>query len=132
MGHFSVQGVTIEEGLTIGTDYMPQEGNYRLAVNGDILAQKVKVRLFDDWPDYVFNDNYQLTSIDKLESFIQANKHLPGIPSAIQMEEEELDLAQMQVKLLEKVEELTLYVIQLNKENQELKERLSNMEAQIQ
>ncbi len=127
MNEISTQNINVEEGLTIGTEDLPED--YMLAVNGNVIAEKIKVRLFADWPDYVFADNYKLKSISSLEKFIQTNNHLPGMPSAKEMEKEDVDLGEMQVKLLEKVEELTLYIIELNKENEALKERITQIEA---
>lgn len=100
-------------------------GPYKLAVEGKIGAREIKVTLANPWADYVFNKNYQLKSLYDLEKFIQLNKHLPGIPSALQVKETGgVELGSMNVKLLEKVEELTLYVIQLKKENDEIKKQL--------
>lgn len=98
-----------------------------LAVNGKITSREVQVTV-SGWPDYVFDEDYKLLSIDKLEAKIKAHKHLPGIPSAKEVEETGVNLGEMQKKMMEKIEELTLYVIQqsrdieaLKKENQVLK-----------
>lgn len=77
-------------------------------------------------PDYVFEADYNLRPIDEVESFVIENKHLPGIPSAEEIKEECILIADMFNKHLEKIEELTLYVIQLKKENQALKEARQN------
>jgi hypothetical protein len=73
------------------------------------------------WADYVFDKNYQLPSLESVASFIRENKHLPGIPTTAEVEKNGLDLAANQVKLLEKVEQLTLYVIELQKQVDQLK-----------
>lgn len=86
----------------------------RLAVNGDIYAKKVRVTP-DDWPDFVFESTYELPSLRELELFIAEHKHLPGIPSAKEVGEQGLDLGQNQAKLLQKIEEMTLYLIEQNK-----------------
>jgi hypothetical protein len=86
----------------------------RLAVNGDIYAKKVRVTP-DDWPDFVFESAYELPSLQDLERFIAENKHLPGIPSAKEVSEHGLDLGQNQAMLLQKIEEMTLYLIEQNK-----------------
>jgi len=107
----------------IGTD---DPGSYRLAVNGHIRTKEITVE--SDWSDFVFEDNYQLMPLDKLEKHIKEEKSLPGIPKEKEVTENGVNLGEMQAKLLEKVEELTLYVIDLKKENEELKERIDALE----
>ena len=101
-------------------------GDYKLAVNGTIRAKEIKVET--DWSDFVFADNYKLMPLDKLENHIKVNKSLPGIPTEKEVLEGGVNLGEMQAKLLEKVEELTLYVIELKKENEELRNRISALE----
>ncbi|MEC5147901.1 hypothetical protein [Chitinophaga sp. 212800010-3] len=91
-----------------------------LAVNGDLFAKKVRVTL-SDWPDYVFQDNYQLPSLQAIEKYINEHKHLPDMPSAKKVIADGLDVGEMNKKLLQKVEELTLHLIQQQKEIEELK-----------
>ena len=95
----------------------------KLAVNGDILARSIRVSVVSTyWPDYVFSSEYKLMSLDELENYISDNKHLPGIVSAKEVGEQgNIDLAEMNTKLLEKIEELTLYIIDLQKQIDELK-----------
>lgn len=97
----------------------------KLAVNGTVHAKEVLVDLVG-WPDYVFEKDYSLMSLQELENSIKENKHLPNIPSADEVECDGIGLGQMNKKLIEKVEELTLYIIQLNKELQEVKSQLKN------
>lgn len=96
-------------------------GSYKLAVEGTIGARKVKVTSVASWADHVFTDAHQRPSLLELDAYIQAHKHLPGIPAESTVKREGIDLAEMNVKLLEKVEELTLYVIELKKELDALK-----------
>lgn len=95
----------------------------KLAVNGEILAKSVRVNTSATyWPDYVFGDGYNLMSLRDLEQYVSTNKHLPGIPSAQEVEEQgDVDLGAMNALLLEKVEELTRYVIDLQNQIDELK-----------
>lgn len=103
-------------------------GPYKLYVQEGILTEKIKVALSSDqtnWPDFVFDDDYNLLSLNEVEDYIKENKHLPAIPSTEEVHANGLDLAQMDAKLLQKIEELTLYVIQQQKEINELKSKLN-------
>jgi hypothetical protein len=99
----------------IGTE---NYGTYKLAVNGNIRTKEVVVE--SGWADYVFDKNYKLPSLGEVERFIQLNKHLPNIPSAAEIEKEGLQLGDTQKRMMEKIEELMLYVIELNKKIQKL------------
>ncbi len=103
----------VSSDLRIGTT--TQATGYSLSVNGKVACEEVLVEDLTNWPDYVFADDYKLMSLEEVEKSIQANKHLPGVPSAAHIEENGLLLGDMQKKLLEKVEELTLYAIEQNK-----------------
>ena len=102
--------------------------DYRLFVRGGILAEEVRVRLQSDWADYVFSDDYKLPSLKETEAFINENKHLPNMPSAKQVEEEGIEMGNIIKLQQEKIEELTLYLIQQEKEIQKLKEQNSQLE----
>ena len=95
----------------------------RLAVNGLIHAKEVLVDLVG-WPDYVFEKNYKLKTLEEVQNFIEINGHLPSVPSAVEVEECGVNLGEMNKILLEKVEELTLYMIQMDKELKSLREEL--------
>ncbi|MEQ8580620.1 MAG: hypothetical protein RIC30_21735 [Marinoscillum sp.] len=111
-------------GVGIGTETVPT--NYHLAVAGKAIMEEVKVEA-SPWPDYVFNEDYNLPSLQETSEFIKVNKHLPGIPSAAEVAENGILLGEMNAKLLEKIEELTLYQIELMKEMQKLKETVSDL-----
>lgn len=87
----------------------------KLAVEGNIVAKEIKVTTNIAAPDYVFEPNYELLSLTEIERYIKEHKHLPEIPSAKEIREEGLDLAEMNLLLLKKVEELTLYLIEKEK-----------------
>ncbi len=93
----------------------------KLAVNGQIHATEVRVTANVPGPDYVFEKEYALVPLDELRSFIEKNKHLPEVPSAKQMEEDGIKVGEMNLLLLKKVEELTLYVLQLKEELDKVK-----------
>lgn len=102
----------------IGTDIIPTGS--LLAVNGKVVCKEVKVTL-DGWADHVFVQGYKLRSLQEVEQYIIEKGHLPGIPSAKEVEENGVKLGEMDTMLLEKIEELTLYVIELQKEIEQLK-----------
>ncbi|WP_448105172.1 hypothetical protein [Pedobacter panaciterrae] len=88
----------------------------KLSVNGKVRAHEIKVETAN-WPDYVFARDYQLTSLKETEQYIKDKGHLPGIPSAEEVKANGVDLGDMNAKLLKKIEELTLYLIEMKKEN---------------
>ncbi len=110
--------------LGIGTT-TPQS---KLAVNGTVTAQEVVVTL-TGWPDFVFEEDYALMPLEEVETRIRDDGHLPGMPSAADVAAEGLGVGDMQAKLLLKVEELTLYMIELAKENDELKSQIASIEG---
>ena len=114
--------------VTIGTTTVAT--GYKLSVNGKIIGTEVRVDAKANWPDYVFSADHKLMPLEDLEASINANKHLPGIPSAIEVKNNGIMLGEMQTKQMEKIEELTLYMIQLSKENKDLKARLEKLEKQ--
>ncbi|PWL39165.1 hypothetical protein DKG77_13195, partial [Flagellimonas aquimarina] len=101
---------------------------YRLAVAGNVIAEGVKVELQGNWPDFVFLKDFDLMKLDEVKKYIEENGHLPNIPSAEKVRQEGIDLGGMNAKLLQKIEELTLYLLlqqsqidQLSKEVEQLK-----------
>ncbi len=94
---------------------------YILNIGGKAIAEEVKVQLRGSWPDYVFHKDYQLRSLPDLENYIQENNHLPNIPAAAEVEKSGISLGEMQKNLVEKVEELSLYIIDLQKQITNLK-----------
>lgn len=108
--------------LGIGTTCIPADG--KLGVNGKIYATALQLKLTDVngcFPDYVFEPNYKLAPLAEVEKYVQKNKHLEGIPSAKEVDKDGIDVAGLSTKMLEKIEELTLYMIELKKENEALK-----------
>jgi hypothetical protein len=89
----------------------------KLSVNGKIRAQEIKVEAAG-WPDYVFSKDYQLPTLQETEKHIKQKGHLPEIPSAEEVKANGVDLGDMNAKLLKKIEELTLHLIELKKENE--------------
>jgi hypothetical protein len=115
-GDFRVNG-------RIGIGANPAGSDASLSVKGKVVASEIKVMDLDTIPDYVFDPSYQLMDLKEVEDFTKENRHLPGIPSEAEFKKEGMDLATMNAKLLLKVEELTLYTIQLNKRVAELERK---------
>jgi len=105
-------------------------GTNKLAVEGTIGARRVKVTQ-TSWADFVFEPDYQLPSLADLESYIKANKHLPDVPSAKEVAKDGVDLGEMNRILLQKIEELTLHVIEESRRNKELEEKMRLLEKKL-
>lgn len=105
---------------------------YKLAVNGDAIFTRVKVKAYTAWPDFVFAPDYNLPSLSAVDAYIKQHKHLPDMPSEKEVKEQGLDLGEMNKKLLQKVEELTLYILQqdaqLKRHEQEILQLKSSIE----
>lgn len=102
----------------------------KLSVNGTIWAKEVKVTLADA-ADWVFEDDYKLRSLNEVETFVKDNKHLPDVPSADEFRENDMNIAKMNNVLLQKVEELTLYLIEQNKLNQAQQQKIEELEKKL-
>jgi hypothetical protein len=98
-----------------GTGISDFAAGYKLNVQGKIVCTELMVKAVAAWPDYVFNPGYSKLSIPELSSYIQQNRHLPGIPAAAEIEKSGIEMGEMQRKMMEKIEELTLYIIELEK-----------------
>lgn len=105
---------------------MATPGDYSLYVKNGILTEKVKVALIGTvgWADYVFEDNYELTPLAELEAFIKENKHLPNVPTELELKKSGIDMQEMFKIQMEKIEELTLYVIEQDKRIKKLENEL--------
>ncbi|WP_159581194.1 hypothetical protein [Marinoscillum sp. 108] len=119
---------TVENDGSVGIGTTNLEG-YRLAVNGSIRSKEVKVEA--NWSDFVFSDNYQLRTLEEVEQHINENGHLPEIPSEAEVTENGINLGEMNAKLLMKIEELTLYLIEQNNQNQAQQARIERLEEKI-
>lgn len=125
--------------IGIGVEMEDIPTDYKLAVNGKIIGEEIKVQLKDEWPDYVFDTSYNLPSLEEVALYIKEKGHLMNVPSAKDVENTGgINLGKMNAKLLEKIEELTLYVITLKKENdihktqlESSKEKYSQLEERL-
>ncbi|CAM1357637.1 hypothetical protein [Tenacibaculum halocynthiae] len=103
-------------------------GSWRLAVNGQIRAKEIKVET--GWSDFVFYDNYKLPTLQEVENHIKEKGHLKDIPSAKEVEENGIFLGEMDSKLLQKIEELTLYTIEQEKKLKSQEDKINVLEKQ--
>ena len=118
--------IYLSQKVGVGTTDIPS--GYNLAVDGKAIMEEVKVQVSEQWPDYVFDDNYELISLAEVKKFIKEYGHLPEMPSAENIESNGLELGQMDSKMLKKIEELTLHLIKQEEEMQLLKKRLEELE----
>ncbi len=116
--YWSLSGNSASSSNFIGTN-SPQA---KLSVNGNVCAKEVRVSLSGSpcWPDYVFAQDYDLMEISDLRSYVRQNRHLPGVPSAAEVEENGVELGATTEVLLQKIEEMTLYILQLEERVQQL------------
>lgn len=119
--------------ITVGSVPTTPAG-YKLYVETGILTEKLKVAIKTtaDWSDHVFASSYKLRPLSELKSFIGTHQHLPGVPSAREMVKTGLDVAASDAKLLEKIEELTLYILQMNERMEKLEKENTAIKAQLQ
>lgn len=118
-GDFSDDLLAVNGRMGIGTTNV--DTTLALKVNGTIKAKEVLISL-SGFPDYVFSPDYNLRSLGEVETYIKTNSHLPDIPSEAEVIKNGISLGEMDAKLLQKVEELTLYLLEINKEVKELKD----------
>jgi hypothetical protein len=126
----NIDRLTINASGNVGIGTTSPHADAKLAVNGNIYSKKVKVTL-TGWSDYVFDAGYRLRPLSEVERYIQQYHHLPEVPSAAEVEKDGLDLGGNQATLLKKIEELTLYVIEQNKRNEEQGKRLDEQAKQL-
>jgi hypothetical protein len=103
--------------VAIGTEIFPTDIAFKLAVEGKIIAREYRATQLPAWPDFVFESSYPLMPLEELEDFIKEHSHLPNVPTSSEVEKDGVELATLYATLLQKIEELTLYVIDLEKKN---------------
>jgi len=123
-GSSKIEGnILTDSNIGIGTSsFTDGADTYRLSVKGKVRAEEIKV--YNTWADYVFAKDYKLKTLPEVETYINENKHLPNVPSAKEITAKGLELGEMAKIQQEKIEELTLYLIQQNKEIEELKKQM--------
>lgn len=121
-----VNMLSVNGNVGIGT--LNSQG-YKLAVNGTIRAKEIRVDT--GWADFVFKKGYQLPTLEEVEKHINEKGHLPNIPSEAEVKAVGVDLGEINAKLLQKIEELTLYTIQLQKDMNNMKSKFEKLESDI-
>ncbi len=128
-GYFKDGNVYVTNELRIGSGAINGATGYKVAVDGKVIAEELRINLSSAWPDYVFDQSYDLMSIEELSESIEHNHHLPGIPTAKSIQQDGLIVGDMQKKMMEKIEELTLYIIQLNDELTSVQNELQELKT---
>lgn len=116
--------------VAVGTTTVPD--GFQMAVDGKLITEEVKVQLSGDWPDYVLAKGYELPTLQQVEEHIKEKGHLINIPSASEVEANGMELGDMNKLLLEKIEELTLYILQQERQQKRLDQKTRQLEKQIQ
>jgi hypothetical protein len=118
-------------GIIVGTPSvgLTLPAGYTMAVGGGVITEKVRVATTGTtfWADFVFDKSYKLRTLSEVSEYIKLNKHLPDVPSTADVNKDGIDLAQTQAILLQKVEELTLYVIEQNKKIERLNKKVKKL-----
>jgi hypothetical protein len=135
LGFFFIQNthaqVGFPDGITVGspTVTIPAGSTYKMAVSGGIITEKVRVATNGTtfWADFVFDKSYKLRTLSEVAQYIKLNKHLPDVPSTAEVTQEGIDLANTQAILLQKIEELTLYVIEQDKKINQLNKKIRKL-----
>lgn len=122
---------TLTGQLLLNTTNSIAAATYALAVGGKAIAESMTVKLQSNWPDYVFNTDYSLTPLNKVKRYIDLNHHLPELPSEQQISNDGLNLGEIDELLTKKVEELTLYLIEKDKQLQEQRDAAIKQQGQI-
>lgn len=126
----SLEGSRVTLTGKVGVNTNNTVSGYAFAVDGGIVTDEVLILDVEDWPDYVFGQNHRLMPLGELKAFINKNSHLPEIPSAQEVEENGVNVAEMQKLLLKKIEELTLYTVEQQRLIEELQEKIGRLENQ--
>jgi Lower baseplate protein N-terminal domain len=129
-GNESIAGIkTFSSAVGIGTGTVPT--GYVFAINGNSIATSITIKAEANWPDYVFTDQYKLQPLSQVANYIAANHHLPDMPSAEEVAKNGQDLGEMNANLVKKVEELTLYLIDKDKQLEEQKKIIAGQQARL-
>jgi len=127
LGNSDIVDYPIPQFVGVFTTVQPAP-NYSFAVKGDALFTRIVVKNYSAWPDYVFDNDYKLTPLAEVERYINEHKHLSGLPSASDIKKDGIDVAVNQGVLLQKIEELTLYIIEQNKKTAEQDKKIDQLQ----
>ena len=133
LGTYAVGDAFVIKEITgnVGVGTTTPANGYKLSVDGKIIGEELKIQDSGSWPDYVFADDYKLMPLEQLKTEIGQYGHLPGIPSAEHVEREGILVGDMQKRMMEKIEELTLYVIDLDERVKELTEENNMLKSRL-
>ncbi|MDN3581381.1 hypothetical protein [Mucilaginibacter flavus] len=114
----------------VGINTIDTKG-YKFAVNGNAIATSMTVKLYANWPDFVFKPDYELPALTDIKTYIDQNHHLPEIPSEQEVAQNGLNLGEMNRLLLKKMEEMTLYMVEAKEEINELKKQVKDLKTKV-
>lgn len=126
----SLEGSKVTLTGKVGVNTTNNVSGYAFAVDGGIVTDEVLILDVEDWPDYVFAKDHALMPLGELKAYINKNSHLPEIPTAQEVEENGVNVAEMQKMLLKKIEELTLYTVEQQRLIEELQKKIERLENQ--
>lgn len=129
-GNSLISGKLAVNEIEIGTTTTSTD-DYVFKCHGKIGTKSIQVRQDENWPDYVFDEEYDLMKLDSLQQFVKTEKHLPGVETATEIETNGLDLGAMQTTQMQKIEELTLYLLQLNEKLQEQDKSVQQLQEKV-
>jgi hypothetical protein len=125
-GFTTAMAISPEGNVGIGTaSHLDLAGGFKLSVKGKMVSEQAWVLVQQDWPDYVFADDYALRSLDEVKAYIKTNHHLPEVPSAATIEADGVNMGAMHVTMMKKIEELTLYLIEVKEELEAVKKEVN-------
>lgn len=123
--------LVIDGAGNIGINTTTPPAGYKLAINGSVIATSVTVKPYANWPDYVFKKTYQLPDLTAVKSYIDQNQHLPEMPSAQEITDKSINLGEIVTLQTKKIEELTLYLIDKDKQLTEQQKQIDELKAQL-
>lgn len=126
-GFFRVMQILQDGTVQVGDRFPTTQSGYKMSVQGKLVAQSLYVTNPNTWADFVFAPTYKVMPLTELESYLKTNHHLPAVPAASEVESKGYSVTEMDAKLLQSVEELTLHVIELSKQNKQMQAEIETL-----
>ena len=131
-GNLATPAVSIDaDSGSVGIGAAVPAASYELSVDGEVICEELTILDSGSWPDFVFEDNYELQPLHQVELHIKEHRHLPGVASAAEVEQKGIRMAETQKQMMTKIEELTLYIIEQNKRLADQDRRIRDLELRL-